>query len=123
MLKNMTIRRKPAHQTEIRDHDKLMAVGRIIKKHRTDLIDIEPSTRWGFIEAAWKSLPNDWISEKSLANIENGHNLPSLTTLYSLAIAFQIDPEDLFAEIARALSGRDAPTPDTGTEDSSTRDR
>lgn len=106
----MTVRRKPAHQTEIRDHAKLITVGRIIKKHRMDLTDIEPSTRWRFIEESWKLLPIDWISEKSLANIENGYNLPSLTTLHNLAIACQVAPEDLFAEIGRALSDCDAAT-------------
>jgi transcriptional regulator with XRE-family HTH domain len=44
-------------------------------------------------------LPPNWLSIKSLANIENGYNIPSLKTLKYLAIALNIDFIDLIQEI------------------------
>lgn len=44
-------------------------------------------------------LPEDWISEKSLTNIELGNNLPSLPTLKNLAIALEVDFIELLKEI------------------------
>jgi len=111
MLDDMAVRKKAQNQAEIKDHDKLAAIGRIIKQHRQDLVDLTPPTRVGFISAGWDmGLPIGWISEKSLANIENGYNLPSLTTLYNIAIACQIDPETLFMEVAQTLSSFNRPT-------------
>ena len=90
-------------------------VGAIVKRHRRDLIDIKPS-RSDFILAAVSSgLRADWISEKSLANIENGYNFPSLRTLYKLAIACQMSPMDLFEEVAGAFSSYDST--DDGSEE------
>ncbi len=101
MMGGMTVRKKDLNPA-------LRRVGTIIKRHRIDLIDINPS-RSDFILAATSSgLRADWISEKSLANIENGYNFPSLPTLYNLAIACQISPADLFEEVAGAFSAYDS---------------
>ena len=101
MMGGMTVRKKDLNPA-------LRRVGTIIKRHRIDLIDINPS-RSDFILAATSSgLRADWISEKSLANIENGYNFPSLPTLYTLAIACQISPADLFEEVAGAFSAYDS---------------
>lgn len=89
----------------IADKQIMIDIGNIIKMHRKDMVDIKPYTREGFINyAAEAGLWQSWISEKSLANIENGLNMPTLKTLYNLAIGFQIDPRDLFREISDILS-------------------
>lgn len=44
-------------------------------------------------------LNTEWISLRSLANIENGKNVPSLYTLRNLAIAYGIDLADLVKKI------------------------
>lgn len=98
----MTVRKKDMNPA-------LRRVGAIVKRHRRDLIDVKP-TRTAFIEEGESSgLSYAWISEKSLANIENGYNFPSLPTLYNLAIACQMDPVDLFEEVAEAFSAHDSP--------------
>ena len=107
----MTVRKKPRNPA-------LRQVGRIIKRHRRDLIDIKPATRAAFIsEAESSGLCYAWISEKSLANIENGYNFPSLPTLYNLAIACQIDPPELFKEVAEEFSQHDPSSSSSMDED------
>ena len=73
-------------------------IGKILKNHREDL---EYSSRIEFIQATVDMglLEEDWISEKSLSNIEIGYNMPSLRTLKKLSIALQIDLMDLISEI------------------------
>jgi transcriptional regulator with XRE-family HTH domain len=84
----------------------LRQVGKLIKRYRKDLVDIKPYTREGFILAASDlGLPSSWLSEKSLANIENGLNMPSLYTLYLLSLALQIDANTLFSEVAEIFVG------------------
>ncbi|EEZ90110.1 hypothetical protein HMPREF0578_0014 [Mobiluncus mulieris 28-1] len=82
----------------------LKEVGQILYRHRRDLTDY-PSSRMAFIEEATKLglLEPGWISEKSLANLENGNNLPSIETLCRLALALQIDRTQLFDEVAVTL--------------------
>ncbi|PXY80806.1 XRE family transcriptional regulator [Bifidobacterium indicum] len=99
----MTVRRrdKPTNPADI---PVMTKIGRVVKQHRKDLTDIKPSTRQSFILAAIDlGLPDNWITEKSLSNIENGLNMPSLRTLYNLSIALQIDATDLFIEISQAF--------------------
>lgn len=101
IIGGMTVRKKDLNPA-------LRRVGAIIKRHRIELIDIKPSRSDFIIDAVSSGLRADWISEKSLANIENGYNFPSLPTLYNLAIACQISPEDLFEEVAGAFSVYDS---------------
>lgn len=101
MMNGMTVRKKDLNPA-------LRRVGAIIKHHRLDLIDIRPSRSDFILDAVSSGLRADWISEKSLANIENGYNFPSLPTLYNLAIACQVSPADLFEEVAGAFSAYDS---------------
>ena len=98
----MTSRRRDK-PTNPADMPVMTRIGGIIKQHRKDLTDIKPPTRQGFILAAMDRLPSNWITEKSLSNIENGLNMPSLRTLYNLSIAFQMDATDLFIEVSQAF--------------------
>lgn len=76
-----------------------LIIGSIIKKHRIAL-NISKS-RQGFIDDRIDvgMLPENWISDKTLTNIENGHNVPSLSTLKMLSYALEIDLIDLIIEI------------------------
>lgn len=64
-------------------------------------MDMQNQSRQCFIDSCVNKglLPAEWISEKTLTNIENGHNLPSLETLYKLSIALETDISDLMNEI------------------------
>lgn len=75
-------------------------IGRTIHEHRLSL-SLTSNSRQFFIDDRIKKnlLPHGWISEKSLANIENGHNIPSLLTLKMLSIALEIDFLTLIREI------------------------
>lgn len=74
-------------------------IGGIIANHRVAL-NLRPFGRQAFIDDRGKLLADpDWISLKSLTNIENGYNLPSLPTLRLLSIALEIDFKDLVMEI------------------------
>lgn len=44
-------------------------------------------------------LENNWISERSVSNFEQGHNIPNLSTLKNLAVAYQIELTDLVEDI------------------------
>ena len=65
IIGGMTVRKKDLNPA-------LRRVGAIIKRHRIELIDIKPSRSDFIIDAVSSGLRADWISEKSLANIENG---------------------------------------------------
>lgn len=78
-------------------------IGCIIKKYRKRLTDIH--SRYAFIELGCDlGLDPNWISEKSLASIENGLNMPSLITLHNLVIALQVDQTDFLNEIMNAFN-------------------
>lgn len=76
-------------------------IGNIIRQHRKNL----GYSREIFISEPIESglLPEDWISDKSLSNIELGYNLPSIFTLKNISIALQIDFPDLITEIDQFL--------------------
>lgn len=78
----------------------ILKIGQIIKNHRLQL-SLEKNSRAFFIDdRANKGLLNpEWISEKSLSNIENGYNLPSLPTLKLLSVALEVDFLELIKEI------------------------
>lgn len=44
-------------------------------------------------------LENNWISERSVSNFEQGYNIPNLSTLKKLAVAYQIELTDLIEDI------------------------
>ena len=77
----------------------LVKMGRILRKHRKD--HSPDSSMDGFIDypVQLNLLNEGWISSKSLSNIENGYNLPSLSTLKKLSIAFEVDLISLIDEI------------------------
>lgn len=80
--------------------DNLREIGNIIYRHRERLSLKKPSRKF-FLEnrvsiGLWEK---EYISEKSLTNIENGNNLPNLVTLNYLATALEVDLLDLVAEI------------------------
>lgn len=77
----------------------LVKMGRILRKHRKD--HSPDSSMDDFIDypVQLNLLNEGWISSKSLSNIENGYNLPSLSTLKKLSIAFEVDLISLIDEI------------------------
>lgn len=75
----------------------LVKIGEIIRNHRKNYA--EKMTMEKFIDQATDLLGENWISVRSLSNIENGYNLPSLITLKNLATALQVNLDDLIDEI------------------------
>lgn len=80
--------------------ENLKKIGNIIYNHREGLSLEKPSRKF-FLDnrvavGLWE---REYISEKSLTNIENGHNLPNLITLNYLATALEVDLLQLVAEI------------------------
>ncbi|MBI0151013.1 helix-turn-helix domain-containing protein [Bifidobacterium sp. M0353] len=107
----MTVRNRNNARNSI-DRPVMVRIGEIIKQLRKSLTDVNPPTREGFIDAGSDlGLPADWITEKSLANIENGLNMPSLRTLYNLSIALQTDTTELFIKISQAFLNDDERKP------------
>lgn len=74
-------------------------IGHIIKAHRMALS--LGKGRQAFIDSRIETnlLPPDWISEKSLMNIELGNNFPSYTALKLLSTALEIDFIDFIKEV------------------------
>lgn len=75
-------------------------IGEIIKKHRLQL-SLEKNSRAFFIDDRVNKglLDPEWISEKTLSNIENGYNMPSLPTLKLLSVGLEVDFIKLIKEI------------------------
>lgn len=68
----MTIRKaRKQNIKSIEESNAIKRIGAIIKRHRLELTDIA-KTREEFVYAYHVGLDPDWISLKSLANIENG---------------------------------------------------
>lgn len=87
--------------TKIKYYNKDIAeIGKILKDHRLKL-SLSNSSREFFInDRIEKGLLEDGqISEKTLANIENGHNLPNLITLKYLSVALETDFIKLMKQI------------------------
>ncbi|WP_414047647.1 helix-turn-helix domain-containing protein [Macrococcus equi] len=80
--------------------EKNIALGRIIKQHRLNL-SLEKSSRRHFLDDRVEKgiLDINSISEKTLTNIENGNNVPSLETLLYLSHALEVDFDVLLDEI------------------------
>ncbi|MCM3186382.1 XRE family transcriptional regulator [Priestia megaterium] len=78
----------------------LVNIGRIIYKHRIRLSLDKESRKFFLDDRVRKGLLEEGdISEKTLANIENGYNLPSLITLNYLATALELDLLELIEEV------------------------
>lgn len=72
----------------------LFEIGKIIREHRLSLAD--KNSREEFISSAENEglVPYGWISVKTLSNIENGKNMPSLKTLKYISLALQMGQND-----------------------------
>lgn len=79
-------------------------IGDLLRAYRLRLTDI-PKSRQAFIDDRSKKFFDnvEWISEKSLGNYENGKNIPSLPNLKKLAIALEVDIEELLIKIVKLL--------------------
>lgn len=79
-------------------------LGQVIIKHRLLLTDL-PQSRQGFIDDRSKKLFNgeEWMSEKTLSNYENGYNIPTLENIKKLSVAFETDFLELVEEIAKYI--------------------
>ena len=78
----------------------IVRIGQVLREYRKQL-SLPNFSRRFFIEdrIAKGLLVDGQISEKTLTNIENGHNLPNLITLKYLSVALEVDFLDLVAEI------------------------
>lgn len=79
-------------------------LGQLILEYREKLTDL-PKSRQEFINERSRTYFNneEWISEKTLANYENGRNIPSLENIPKLALALEIDPLELVSEILKVI--------------------
>lgn len=75
-------------------------IGNIFYEYRQQL-SLENTSRAYFIADRENKglLEENWISEKTLTNIENGYNLPNLITLKLLAVALEVD----FIKLVQAI--------------------
>lgn len=75
-------------------------IGNIIKNHRLAL-SLPNKSRQYFINNRIKLgfINGNEFSEKTLANIENGYNIPNLITLNYLATCLEVDFSELLREI------------------------
>lgn len=92
--------------SKIRDI-KLTAIGNIIFDHRIRLSLGKESRNFFLDDRVMKGLLRSGdLSEKTLSNIENGHNLPNLITLNYLATALEVELLDLIEEIQPHIPDR-----------------
>lgn len=83
-----------------RKNCKLRQLGQIIYGYRRALSLPMESRKFFLDDRVGKGLLREGdISEKTLTNIENGYNLPSLTTLKLLSIALEVEFADLVMDI------------------------
>lgn len=82
------------------------AIGDLIKKHRLCLTDL-PRFRQGFIDDRSQKYFDyeDWISEKTLSNYENGKNIPHREYLCNLFIVCEIDELEFVRNIGLVMMG------------------
>jgi len=75
-------------------------IGQILQDYRLQL-SLKKSSRAHFInDREVKGLAEPgWISEKTLINLENGYNIPSLITLKQLSVALEVDFIELVKKI------------------------
>ncbi|MGE7954958.1 helix-turn-helix domain-containing protein [Lysinibacillus xylanilyticus] len=75
-------------------------IGQILQDYRSQLTLKKPSRAFFIADREDKGLVNPgWISEKTLTNLENGYNSPSLITLKQLSIALEVDFVELIKKI------------------------
>lgn len=84
----------------IRNSESLFLLGNIFRSKRESL-SLIPNTRQHFIDDREdvNLIESGSISLKTLANIENGKNIPSLQTIKVLSAGLEVDELDLLAEI------------------------
>lgn len=78
----------------------LIKFGSIIREHRMNL-SLKKDTRSYFLDDRVRQglIEYEDLSVKTLTNIENGYNLPSLSTLKILSTALEIDFFQLLADV------------------------
>ena len=78
----------------------LIKFGSIIREHRMNL-SLKKDTRNYFLDDRVRQglIEYEDLSVKTLTNIENGYNLPSLSTLKILSTALEIDFFQLLADV------------------------
>lgn len=88
-------------------NENIYKLGQILKDCRLRL-SLPNSSRQFFIEDRIKKglLEDGDISEKTLSNIENGHNLPNLITLKYLSVALEIDFIELLKQMEPYIPDR-----------------
>jgi len=86
----------------------LKMIGQILMRYR-EALNLERKGRAYFIEDRVKKnlLPENWISEKTLTNFENGNNMPKIKNFKYLAIAFEIEFITLMKAIEPFLLSED----------------
>lgn len=79
-------------------------LGQIFQNKRNAL-SLTPNSRQHFLDnrVQLNLLTPEDISLKSLTNIENGKNIPTLKTIRILATALEVDIVDLLKEILQVL--------------------
>lgn len=87
-----------------KDNSRNIKIGNMLKSYRDRLTDL-PEARQKFIDNRSDIFfgGDDWISEKTLSNYENGKNIPSLENLKKLAVAFEVDETELVLSILKLL--------------------
>lgn len=90
--------------TKRKNENQNKQLGELLKSYRLELTDIA-SSRQKFIDDRSQKYFNseEWISEKTLMNYETGKNIPSLQNLKKLAIALEMNIQELFSEIIDLL--------------------
>lgn len=83
-------------------------IGEILQDYRLQLT-LKKSSRAFFIaDREDKGLVEPgWISEKTLINLENGYNIPSLITLKQLSVALEVDFVELIKKIEPYIISED----------------
>lgn len=78
----------------------LIKFGNVIREQRENLT-LKSNSRSYFLDDRIEKglLKEGDISEKSLINIENGYNLPSLSTLKILSVALEVDFFELLEKL------------------------
>ena len=97
------------NKSHVKYDERLVRVGEVLRKKRLRLGGRLASSREYFIADRNSKFFGDndkeWISQRHLANIENGYKWIGVEKLLKLAIALEVDPIELFAEIVQAWRG------------------
>lgn len=89
----------------IRHHTNFnLEIGYLLESYRRRLTDL-PQSRQKFIDDRSNVYfgGEEWISEKTLANYENGKNVPTLKNIKKLAVALEVDEIEFIKEILKYI--------------------